>query len=269
MNKNIEYEKFTQDIYQTLINEEGLTISVLHNLKLQGIATKHQIDVYWEYIIAGVNNKVAIECKNYNREISIGKVRDFHSVLSDVRNVNGIMVTKVGYQKGAKEYAEKYGIKLIILREPIDEDWEGRVKTIVTNIQAISNHVTNWKLELDLNWIKNNFPMEQLKNFEFTVTGMNNEIWVVDNKNNKIKNLLQLQDSLPFNENEKLNLKYYQTFDDGFIETDKYGKIKIEGIHFTYDIHVAKSKFIIDGAETAKAIVKDVLSGELKFIHKN
>lgn len=269
MNKNTEYEKFTQDIYQTLINEEGLTISVLHNLRLQGIATKHQIDVYWEYMIAGVNNKVAIECKNYNREISIGKVRDFHSVLSDIVNINGIMVTKIGYQKGAKEFAEKYGIKLIILREPIDEDWKGRIKTIVTNIQAISNYVTNWKLELDLNWIKNNLPIEKLKNFEFTVTGMNDKIWILDSNDNRIKNLLQLQNRLPFNENERTNLKHYESFEDGFIETEKYGKIKIKGIHFTYDIQVAKSKFMIDGAETAKAIIKDVLSGELKFIHKN
>jgi Restriction endonuclease len=176
VDKNIEYEKLTQDIYQTLINEEGLTINVQHNLRIQGKATKHQIDVYWEYKIAGVNNKVAIECKNYNRQISLGKVREFHSVLTDIGNINGIMVTKKGYQKGAKDFAEEYGIKLIILREPTDEDWKGRIRTIVTTIEALSFDIIEWKLELDLNWIKSNFPIEQLQNFEFKITGMNDKI---------------------------------------------------------------------------------------------
>jgi hypothetical protein len=266
MDKNIEYEKFTQDIYQSLINEEGLTINVQHNVRLQGKATKHQIDVFWEYKIAGVNNKVAIECKNYNREISIGKVRDFHGVLFDIGNINGIMVTKKGYQKGAKDFAELHGIKLIILREPIDDDWKGRIKIIETTIEAITTEVINWKIELDLEWIKANFPLEQLQNFEFKVSGMNNEIWIIDNENKKFKNLLQLQDELPFNENEKRNLKHFNSFDNGYIQTEKYGKLKIKEIHFIYNIHSSKSKFIIDGRTTAKAIVKDVLSGDLKFV---
>jgi len=36
--------------------------------------------------------------------VSIGKIRDFYGVLSDLNNVAGIMETKIGYQKGAKEY---------------------------------------------------------------------------------------------------------------------------------------------------------------------
>ena len=36
--------------------------------------------------------RVAIECKNYLNEITVGKVRDFHSVLSDIGNINGIKV---------------------------------------------------------------------------------------------------------------------------------------------------------------------------------
>lgn len=36
MNKNIEYEKFAQDIYQVMINTQGITIDVQHNVKLKG-----------------------------------------------------------------------------------------------------------------------------------------------------------------------------------------------------------------------------------------
>ena len=120
MNPNIEYEKITQEIYQELVNADVLkTTDVQHNIKLKGRSgQEHQIDVYWEYEIAGTKQKVAIECKNYNKTVGIGKVRDFYGVLYDLNNVAGIMVTKIGYQKGAKEYASEYGISLKELRAP-------------------------------------------------------------------------------------------------------------------------------------------------------
>ena len=112
MNPNTEYERFTQYIYQKLVNNDVLKpTKVLHNTKLTGKSgCEHQIDVYWEYEIAGNKHQVAIECKNYDSLVPIGEVRDFHGVLTDLNNVNGIMVSKKGYQSGAKKYAEEYGI---------------------------------------------------------------------------------------------------------------------------------------------------------------
>lgn len=52
------------------------------------------------------------------RTIIVGKARDFFGVLYDLDNVAGIIVTKVGYQKGAKGYANYYGIGLKELRTP-------------------------------------------------------------------------------------------------------------------------------------------------------
>lgn len=114
MNQNSEYERFTQEIYQQLVNLDVVrTTKVRHDVKLEGRSgQKHQIDVYWEYVIAGNKHRVAIECKNYNTLVPIGKVRDFKGVLDDLNGVNGIMVTKVGYQEGAKKYAQEYGISL-------------------------------------------------------------------------------------------------------------------------------------------------------------
>ena len=114
MASDTEYEKFTQEIYQSLINAQGITtVEVKHNIKIEGRSgQKHQVDVYWEYEIAGVRHRAAIECKNYNSIVSIGKVRDFYGVLADIGNINGIMVTKEGYQKGSKKFAEEYGINL-------------------------------------------------------------------------------------------------------------------------------------------------------------
>jgi hypothetical protein len=124
MNTNTEYELFTQEVYQLLATYKGFeSSSVQHNVKLKGKSgLEHQIDVYWEYKKDGIGHRVAIECKNYSYGVSIGKVRDFYGVISDLENVKGIMVTTVGYQKGAKQYADFYGISLKELRAPKDEE---------------------------------------------------------------------------------------------------------------------------------------------------
>ncbi len=76
MNPNTEYEKFVQELYQELIKNSGInTIEGMHDTKLEGKSCgKHQIDVCWKYEKYGVHNTVSIECKNYKRKISIGKV---------------------------------------------------------------------------------------------------------------------------------------------------------------------------------------------------
>ena len=120
MNQNTEYERFTQEIYQQLVNTDVVKATqVLHDVKLEGRSgQKHQIDVYWEYEVAGNKHKVAIECKNYNRPVPISVVQSFKGVLDDLNGVNGIIVTKRGFQEGAKRDAKEWGISLKELRTP-------------------------------------------------------------------------------------------------------------------------------------------------------
>lgn len=112
-NQNTEYEKLVQDIYQTLHKSEFNTIKVEHNKKVAGKSgCHHQIDVYWEFEMVGEIHRVVIECKNYSSEVSIGNIRDFFGVTYDIGNVKGIFITKIGYQSGAKQFADYYNISL-------------------------------------------------------------------------------------------------------------------------------------------------------------
>lgn len=268
MNKGIEYEKLTQEIYQDLLKKEGLTTEVKHNIKIQGKSTNHQIDIYWEYTIAGVNHKVAIECKNYNKKISKGIISSFHGVLTDIGNTNGIIVTKVGFQKGAKEFAEFYGINLIELREPKADDWKGRIRILETEVHAIGFNVKKWFVQLDFEWCKLNVPEESLNSIEVIISGMNNEIWIYDDKGNKLKNFLQIQDELPFEEDKLNDNSYEYKFENGFIKSKDFGNVKIKAVHLLYDTIIDKSIWINDSMEITKAILKNVTTGEMKFIKK-
>ena len=99
MNNNTGYELFMREVCERLALFKGLQSSTLqHDVKLKGKSgQEHQVDVYWEYKKDGEVHRVAIECKNYSYGVSIGKVRDFYGVISDLDNVKGIMVTTVGY----------------------------------------------------------------------------------------------------------------------------------------------------------------------------
>ena len=158
MNPNTEFELFTRHIYQKLVNNDVLKPTLVqHNVKLKGKSgCEHQIDVYWEYEIAGSKHRVAIECKNYNSQVEVGNVRDFKGVLDDLNNVNGIIVSAQGYQSGAKKYAEEYGISLKELRAPNWNDTIGEIVFVFhTNTRRCLFLVDeNWAIQNGLDFQK-------------------------------------------------------------------------------------------------------------------
>jgi restriction endonuclease len=270
MDINTQYELLTKEIFETLLRDNGATINVQHNVEIQGKAFKHQIDVYWEYQIAGIIHKVAIECKNYDSNVSVAKIRDFYGVLSDIGNVNGIMVSKNGFQKGAKEFAEYYGINLRELREPTDQDWKGRLKTIQINMNIVMPQVKSRKFNIDEKWVKENIELPKSGDFSYKISGMANEIWIVDGNGNQIKNMYQLDNELPHNWEKEEDIQHTYKFEDGYLVVEKYGKIKLNSIEYVYDVLKGEQKpLIIDGTASAKAILKDAITGEIKFFNKD
>ena len=65
-------------------------------------------------------------------------MRDFFGVLYDLGDVKGIMVTRKGYQEGAKKFGEHYRIDLMELREP--EEGEAIVAETTLTIDSPVRH---------------------------------------------------------------------------------------------------------------------------------
>lgn len=253
MNPNTEYEKFAQEIYQGLLNEEIIkAIQVQHNVKLRGKSGQlHQVDVYWEYELAGVNHKVAIECKNYNKPVSVGKVRDFYSVLSDLNNVNGIMVTKVGYQKGAKEFAAHYGINLKELRLPNKEE------SIIGRLELNFNiSITRCLFLLDDEWAKSNINLEGYRKYLMFFSGDNDwtttdyfpletlpDAKICDKNGIPIVSFDELEDKLP---SENTEPEYIFNFEDAYVDTRNMGRVKIKKVKYVFIQEREKKVFDID-----------------------
>ncbi len=281
MNPNIEYEKFAQEIYQALVDVDVVkTTDVKHNVKLVGKSGQaHQIDVYWEYEIAGVKHKVAIECKNYNNTVPIGKVRDFYGVLVDLNNVTGIMVTKVGYQGGAKGYASYYGINMKELRTP--NRGEGIIGETELNLHIAKRH----RLFLvDEEWAKaNNLDFSQYRNFLDNLSSFRlpprkpSIVWtnathiplettsdakIRDEKGKVIATFDELERNLPSGSD------YTFHFQDAYVDTN-WGPIKIKEVKYAHEKEKQTTVFSIDAQEFIKAVLKDALSGEIRLIAKD
>jgi Restriction endonuclease len=131
-----DYELIVKSIYEQILRRDGIAnIEVKHNQFITGKSgVSHQIDVMWHFKQAGIEHVVLVECKNYSSTVELGHVRNFKSVLDDVGIARGVMVTKVGFQSGANDFAKFNGIDLKLARTPVDSDWEGLVRHIKVNI---------------------------------------------------------------------------------------------------------------------------------------
>ena len=271
MNHNTDYERFTQEIYQQLVNLDVVrTTKVQHNVKLEGRSgQKHQIDVYWEYEIAGNKQRVAIECKNYNTLVPIGKVRDFKGVLDDLNGVNGIMVTKVGYQEGAKKYAKEYGISLKELRTPRYDE------TIIGEIENHIHYEVRYTLfQIDELWAeRNSFDIESYRKRLSLIFSSRTELWnsspfiyidrkddiLRDEKGREVAYLNEIEKQVPDHPTE--DFPFVFKFEDAYLNSRYFGFVKVCAVKYNYSIHDKKQTIAIDAGDLVKAILKDAESG--------
>jgi hypothetical protein len=271
--KSKEYEQLVRDVYQALHNSEGLdTVNVLHNVKIEGKSgCKHQLDVYWEFEVIGELYKVAIECKNYKDRVEVGKIRDFFGVLHDIGNIKGILITKVGYESGALKFAEYYNIGLKEVRFPNTEDWSGRLKSIGINIHAPKANVLKRNVIPDSQWLLENGkvkPEEESISFSLP-RAQEDKVIIYNRAGEKITDFFQMRCKLPCGWIEEQGLSHTYSFDDGYLDTAEFGRIKITSVEFIYDIISASLSGVVEGEEIAKAIVKDVKTGKIKLIDKD
>lgn len=263
-----QYEDFVESLYRTLLNSEGFdAIEVEKNktdLKSNSGCT-HQIDIYWKFKIAGRTYQTAIECKAYDKAISIGRVRDFYGVLDDIPSLQGIMVSLIGFQSGAKKFAEHYGIDLKEVRAPTDKDWEGRIKNIHHQFIVVTPVIRELHPDVTEGFRKTLMPEEEMR---LTFEGTNFDSLVVGAKGRHVSSLEEIRLSLETDNQASEDLVSTLPFPDCYYN-DSCGKpIPIDSVTVRYDVNVDIEHVHIFGDEAAKAIMKDVHSGDILFFDR-
>lgn len=278
MNPNIEYELFTQEVYLQLLNYHHVNIkNVQHNIKLKGHSgCEHQIDVYWEYEKDGQQHGMAIECKNYNKRLEKEKVCAFQGVLADLDNVEGIMVTKKGFQKGTKTYAKQYGISLKELREP------DKGETIIGETE-IHNHIEKWSTlyKVDEEWAEEhqiNIPeykrrMDPIsfKHDHKLSNATYIPLTIIDDvvRNAKGDYIISLDSLGPqIQKRSAKDFPYILSFEDAYIYSKECGTIKILEVKYDFEREEQQMTFALDAEGFVEAILKDAISGVIQHIPK-
>jgi len=281
--QSIQYEQLTQSIYQAMFSKEGIeNIRVERKVDLKGKSgVEHQIDVFWRFKQAGIEHKVLVECKNWTSNVTLEKVRSFFSVIDDIGNCVGIMVTKTGYQSGVVDFAKHNRIGLKLLREPTDDDWEGKVKDIhieITAKTAVSGKEKPLKVELKLKCTDKD-QEERLNNLKSTGKlniSLGPDSCLLDE--NGIDSTREFKWWLP-GKLDVLNKEnggpYTQIIptEGKFVfinqgESDQE-LIKIQEIVATYYVESSTAEINIYGEQIVEYILKDFTSGEVEYMKKN
>ena len=130
------YERLAAFVFKALSERDA----VIHDLKVIGESdVKHQIDVH--LTVRGVERKVLVECKDFDisgDKVGLDIVRNFWAVLEDTRADEGFIITCNSFTEDAQKFAKAKGVKLAILRLFQEEDWAGRIRTVVTKLIAVS-----------------------------------------------------------------------------------------------------------------------------------
>lgn len=87
-----------------LFSELGY-LNVQTPYKLKGVRTTKEVDVYAEDHFAGPPLRIACECKHWESAVPQGVVLEFRSVLEDAGINRGFLVSKAGFQSGARDAA--------------------------------------------------------------------------------------------------------------------------------------------------------------------
>ena len=280
--ESIQYEQLTQTIYQAILNNDyGENVQVEHNVEVRGRSgVAHQIDVLWRFKLGNVKHTVIIECKNYASSLTLEKVRNFFGVLHDIGNAQGIIVTKTGFQSGAAEYANYYGIDLKLLKRPTDKDWEGRMKDLHLNIIAKSVAsskskplVVQMKLKAEDD-IQKKYLVDLIKGGNLAVES-GQELCLLDKNGNvcseemrwwlpKQIKVLDKEEGGPYNQYIELDNKYV------LVNQGRQDEqlIQVEGFDISYYVESFSHEIISYGEEIVEAILKDFKTNEVEFVKK-
>jgi Restriction endonuclease len=241
-----EYEKLVRELHEALLQADGIdTVDVRQNVKLLGKSgATHQIDVYWEFRLAGVMYKTCIECKYYGTKIKKSHMAAFAAILEDIGNATGIFATTVGFQEGAILFAKSKGIRPLLVNHLI------KTVAITSNFVVPSTEIVG----ISYNKAQAKASLEKLglESFELTTHWSHSTVFY-DASGHPMTTLKELFAGKYEIEGD-FNLEK-----PGLYDSTEIGLLEIDEIKYKIKIFTDQHTMGIPLNETEKAIVEDIL----------
>lgn len=110
-----EYELMVRKVFSQNVAKDWpiKNFKFFHRNRIKGIDSNlYEVDIAFEFEIATSKLLGIIECKNYSRTVGKNIVAEFSTKISQLRANFGLIVSPLGFQKGAVNLAKNMGIKL-------------------------------------------------------------------------------------------------------------------------------------------------------------
>jgi Zn-dependent peptidase ImmA (M78 family) len=191
-----------------------------------------------------------IECKNYEKNIPVEKIRIFSDVINQIGAHKGIIMSRKGFAKGIKDEAKPKKIGLCVINENDELDW------INTRLDKKHQQYDTDKINsFLLNDLKTNFfGYFNNKSYE-NLPNLLIDIGVIDRFENKQEFI-----KIPYKTEQQINDEITKIADNVYID-DKLDSDKlVEFIKNKY-----KVKFVFD--QSLKTYDKHKILGKINFKH--
>ncbi|CAI3803983.1 restriction endonuclease [Rheinheimera sp. MM224] len=258
MNQNTEYELLVVQIHQGMLKFDGVeNISVEHNVTITGKSgATHQIDVYWEFKLAGVTYRTCVECKNYKTAIKKSQVAAFAEILRDIGNANGIIATTSSYQKGAKLLAQANNIRLVLVNNLIT--------SVCFKIFSMQTHFDNLEFNFNRESAKAALERNNLDKFEMTYT-YSGEHPLLDSNGKNAGTINSIINSFSLSEGHNVVACPHLHLD-----VEGVGLVQLDSI--AVDVSYSQCRPIestVESPHSAQAVIEDIVDNNCHYLHKD
>lgn len=190
-NTGKEFEKLAYKVFSLLSTNEAYT-SVEHDVNLISQDGPRQFDVVIRSKVSGLDLLTVIECRDFNKNLSIDHVDGLHSKAKDVNANKAVLVAKKGFSKSAKRKADRLGITLCTAHDFTND---------ITNIglQIPFTFIAVDRILLNVSFLVSPEIDVLVNNSEIFINGCSiSKIFEKDYKENKI-NSLDLNELIDWN----------------------------------------------------------------------
>lgn len=98
------------------------------NAKIEGTKAIHEVDI-WAFIqYGGLLYRVVVECKFWNTNVNKAQVGNILTIVTDIGAEKGVIISKVGFQKGAKDLVRNSNIELYTFEQFLEKTEEATDK---------------------------------------------------------------------------------------------------------------------------------------------
>ena len=192
--------------------------------------------------------RTAIECKYWKKRVTRNVVSNLITLLEDTNIEKGVVVSKEGFTSGAIALAKPRNISLVEMREPNDNDWEGKIKTIHIILRMTSPEFYDFEFVQP--------PQNSGERVQFTVSGQDLEIREPTKEPKTLDQIANDAASSATSPDQEIDVRFPAGTTMQVSGFDKHAIL--EAVRFKVRHHVHEREIVIDGDQAIRLIVKEV-----------